>query len=333
MEQGRAVPKDFFKELGNVPQLLVVQYMDDECKAVFACSSKQCNWIVRQSVKTLTFKDSAALDTASRFLAGRPHVLAERFPFCDSLSITLQCTQDAAEHTPVILTAAACYKPPLESLKLVAEEPRSTDTLQQASLLLLSLQSLEISEWQYTVPTFQALGQFTSLTKLVLGPDHGNPGDLETGTLSQLSTLKGLKELTIKPYLGSSYSPPDLAQQFSIDFVAALPNLTSLSLRTSADLEPLALCSNLKSLHVSKVTSWWAGEAPPPEISYEFLSSLTQLTQLSISACGSLAPLTSCSSLADLGISDLHLTKGTEVLGTLAAALTHLTPSLTSMCR
>ena len=79
MEQDLAVPYNFFKDLGNVPLMLVVQHMPDAWKASFACSSKHCNRIVRQSVKTLTIKDSAALAAASQFLVGRPHVLPQRF--------------------------------------------------------------------------------------------------------------------------------------------------------------------------------------------------------------------------------------------------------------
>ena len=213
----------------------------------------------------------------------------------------------------MILEAAACYKPPLQSLKVVAEEVlTSTDTLQQAALLLPSLQSLELTaDKQYTLSTFQALGQFTTLTKLALSfldPEDSYNQETPAESLTALSTLHGLKELSIGAYICSS------SNLFSIDLLAALSQLTSLTLETGADLEPLALCSNLQSLDVSNSISRWAAN--------QYLSALTQLTQLRISAYCSLAPLTSCSSLANLTIFHVCRTKG---LVTLAAALTHLT--------
>ena len=327
MEQNLSVSR-LFPEHGLSPLQLVVKHLSYRWRRPLACSSRDCNSILRQSVSRLHFRSSSALASAGRYLAGRPSVLSQRFPHCKSLSITLQRAEDAAEPAAAILEAAACYKPPLQSLDIEAEGASVSSTLRLASLLLPSLQELHLRGLQFDLATLHTLGQFTSLTNLVLCSSGDNPG-LGGGKLSAITALTGLQELSIMPYIHSS-SSNEAEQQFSLDFLAAFPHLTSLCLRTNAELHPLALCTNLRSLDLDGSTEWKTGDAPPPVFDYHFLSALTQLTELHIAFWGSLAPLAYCTRLASLDVSKLHPTNAAEIAPTLSPALSHLT-SLTQL--
>jgi hypothetical protein len=134
-----------------------------------------------------------------------------------------------------------------------------------------------------------------------------------------------MKDLCIRPRLSSSSSQEAHEEPFTLGFLAAFPHLSSLRLETDADPQPLALCTSLRTLNLQALTPWAPGDASPPYFRYQFLSALTQLTQLEITLWGSLAPLAHCKSLASLSVSDLHPTRGHESFSTFSPALACLT--------
>ena len=305
--------------------------LDKRSKGQLSLSCKQFNHLMRQSVNTLVFHGNEDPTRSDPQLAGSPNALVERFPNCREVIIGLRCFQDATEHAPAIIEAAARYQSPIKRLQIDARTPAdlitAAGTLRLASLLLPSLEFLWVRDFQYTPYTCNTIASLTGLTSLGLSTSTTKDSNgITAGNLSALSSLTSLQVLTVTHTFGSAGRLP------SLGFAGHLTNLTYLRFQPPADLGPLAGCTQLQKLHLQTpyipsrlLDEAGALEQPDlPTLNYQPLQQLSQLTELTLPLWADMSPLSALANLASLSICGQHPTQAGSFTLSLSPAIKHL---------